>query len=193
MDENTRAEFMSAFVEATKPFHDALEENKKAIVAHAVEAATHNKRQDQALEQLLGQQKIIKEAQSSYHQDITALALTMQGIDRKLDGQDRKIDQQNLNTGELIGTVKSLANQNKEQFQRISALETNVEVNKQFDGVAHTPQLLAGFLDNKIVQVGIIAIIIIMVYGVFKYIGVDVIGAKDLINPLTKTASPNIL
>ena len=117
----------------------------------------------------------------------------MQGIDRKLDGQDRKIDQQNLNTGELIGTVKSLANQNKEQFQRISALETNVEVNKQFDGVAHTPQLLAGFLDNKIVQVGIIAVIIITVYGVFKYIGVDVIGAKDLINPLTKTASPNIL
>ena len=49
MDENTRAEFMSAFVEATKPFHAALEENKKAIVAHAVEAATHNKRQDQAL------------------------------------------------------------------------------------------------------------------------------------------------
>jgi hypothetical protein len=53
--------------------------------------------------------------------------------------------------------------------------------------------LLAGFLDNKIVQVGIIAVIIITVYGVFKYIGVDVIGAKDLINPLTKTASPNIL
>ena len=190
MDDATRADFMEAFKEASKPFHVSLKENKQAIVDHAIEAASHNLRQDGVLASIAAQHKTMQDNQTTYHNGLSALTATIAGIDRKLDAQDKKIDQQNLNTGELIGTVKSLANQNKEQYGRLVALETHAAIGDSAKGaVMSRPPLLAGFFDNKVVQVGIIAIVIITLYGIFQYVGVDVSGAKSLISDAPSTSN----
>lgn len=180
---------MEAFAEASKPIYTALSANKKAIDDHSIEAAASNKQQDEAIQRLLLQHRLVQENQTKFHVGLEKLLTTLDGVDRKLDIQDQKIDRQNLNIGEAMGSIKSLANQNREQFERISALETHAVVEEKAKPILPPPHLLAGFFNNKAVQIGIIVIIIIAVYGMFQYVGVDVAGAKDLINPLNPGAN----
>ena len=84
MDDVTRADFMEAFKEASKPFHVALDKNKKAIDDHAIEAARHNLRQDGVLASIAAQHKTMQDNQTTYHNGLSALIATIAGIDLSL-------------------------------------------------------------------------------------------------------------
>jgi hypothetical protein len=184
LNDSTREQFLEAFSEATKPIYAALDRNQQAIDQHALDATRHNSYQDSALDRLLSDNKSMHENQLQYHLNITAINTTLVNIDKKLDSQDAKLDHHNIMTGEIRGTVKSLGNQNKEQFERIVELEKGSAIIDKVKDLVPT-SLLSGFFNNKVVQVGLVMIMIIVVYGAFKAIGVDVGGAKQFIVPMT--------
>ena len=160
---------------AAEPLHQALEN-------HAADAAENNARQDLVLKTVAGQVSAMQQLQSEHNLTISSISSIIERIDSKLDAQL-------LRHGEVSGAVTSLRGQNKEQFERIVALETGVAIAKDLPSrvSAPSPRLLAEFFNNKIVQVGIMGLAVIIVYGVFQYIGVDVSGAKNLMTPLADT------
>ena len=170
-----RAEIHDVIKSAVEPLHQALED-------HAADAAKNNQRQDEVLTAVAEQVSAMQRLQSDHNVTISNISSIIERIDSKLDAQL-------LRHGKVSGAVASLRGQNKEQFERIVALETGVAIAKDLPSRVSTPgpRLLAEFFNNKIVQVGIMGLAVIIVYGVFQYIGVDVSGAKNLMTPLADT------
>ena len=170
-------EILDIIKKASEPLHQAL-------LDHAEEAADNNGKQDELLVVMAKQISSMQQTQSDYSIGISNISTLISKIDTKLDAQL-------LRHGEVTGAVTSLRGQNKEQFERIVALETGAAIAKDFPSRAAipAPRLMAEFCNNKVVQVGIVAIAMVTVYGIFQYIGVDVSGAKNLITPLASTTT----
>lgn len=160
---------------AAEPLHQAL-------LDHAEDAELNNKRQDALLEEVNFQLSSMQRLQAEH----TITTSSISSIIERIDG---KLDAQLLRHGEVSGTITSLRGQNKDQYERIVALETGVAIAKGLPSrvPAPAPRLMAEFFNNKVIQVGIMGVVVIIVFGFFQYIGVDVSGAKTLMSPLADT------
>jgi len=158
---------------AAEPLHQAL-------LDHAAEAAENNNRQDKVLAEVASKVSVMQQLQSDHNGAISNISAIIERIDGKLDAQL-------LRHGEVAGAIATLRAQGKEKYGRIVALETGVAIAKDLPSRVPAPRLLAEFFNNKIVQVGIMGVVVIIVYGVFQYIGVDVSGAKNLMTSLADT------